>query len=86
MTVPGVYTLQQARSGMADEKLVEAVAIAISGDHPSAWNLRPNDKAQLRALIRANVVLPGTVTRDDYRDDALAAIAAVRQYMQNDWK
>ena len=57
--------------------MLTRIAMAISGDHPTAWRLRPKDKADLRALVRANVVMPNTPTQADYLDDARAALEAM---------
>lgn len=59
------------------EVLVEAGAMLLSGDHPTSWERRPDNKKQLRELVRAGIVAPDTITRDDYRDDARAIIPLI---------
>jgi len=62
-----------------DEALVERVARAIYGGDESDWLALPNTKIERRARGYESAF-----TRDDFRDDARAAIEAVRVHMWDD--
>jgi hypothetical protein len=60
---------------MTDNPLVEAVAIAISGQDAAGWKALPEDDRQ--RLYGGGKWHDSGRTRDDYRQEATAALRAI---------
>jgi len=62
------------------DTMIERVAQALCGDD-ARWAAMPDNKAELRERVRQGdaLALRENAQRDDYRDDARATIAAMRE-------